>query len=82
MDPINLTFQVSPEKFQAIRRHFAEHHVEVPDEASGELEQQGVKARFTYDGTTLSVTIYDKPWIYPARVVAEKLSNFIESTQV
>ena len=82
MTPIDLEFQIGPEKFQAVRRHFAEHHVAVPDEASGEIEQSGVKARFTYDGITLRVQVYDKPWIYPEAKVIEKLSDFINSAIV
>ncbi len=82
MTPIELEFKLTPAAFQAVRRHFAEHHVEVPDEASGEIEQSGVKARFTYDGQVLRVTVYDKPFLATDSLVIAKLTDFIESTLI
>lgn len=73
LHPIELT----PERWQAVRARFKSQGVTVPDEASGEIDKDGIKAQFTYDGQVLRVTIIDKPWLYPAGTVAEKLTEFI-----
>lgn len=74
---IELQFDATPEQFQAVRRNFEKNGVDVPDEASGEIEQDDVKARFTYDGRTLRVSVYEKPWYAPESMVEEKLRDFI-----
>lgn len=78
MDPINLNFDVSPDQWKQVRAAFGREGVDVPDEAAGEIHRSGVKARFTYDGSRLAVTVYDKPLLYPAGVVMTKLKTFIE----
>lgn len=82
MDPINLNFDVTPDQWQNVRSAFARKGVDVPDEAAGEISQSGIRARFTFDGARLSVTIYEKPFIYPIRVVVERVKNFIEDAIV
>lgn len=77
MSPIELEYPVTPQKFQAIRRNFAEHGVEVPDETSGEISQHGVTARFTYDGITLRLSIIKKPFLATTSYVTNSLNEFI-----
>ncbi len=70
-----------PEEWQRIRSAFARKGVDVPDMAQGEIEQSGIKARFTYDGETLQVTVTDKPFVYPERLVRSRLEDFIENAK-
>lgn len=79
-DPTTLTFEINPQQFEALRKHFAMHGVDVPDEAAGEISQKGVKIAFTYDGITLRLTIIDKPWLVTEDYVAGKLSEFVRQT--
>ena len=79
MKSIDLEFQITPAGFQSVRRKFASEGVVVPDATNGELEQSGVKARFTYDGRLLRVSVYDKPWAYPSGIVKSRLAEFIQS---
>lgn len=82
MTPDPLQFTITPEQWQGVRAAFAKEGVDVPDEAAGEISQSGIRARFTFDGARLSVTVYDKPFIYPIRVVVERVKNFIEDAIV
>ncbi len=73
--------QADADQWQHIREAFRLEGVDVPDEAAGEIEQDGIKARFTFDGQTLRVTVTDKPFLYPESVVKRRLENFIESAK-
>jgi len=73
LEPLELTEQ----QWQIARTAFAKEGVDVPDEASGEISKDGIVARFTWDGHFLRITITDKPWIYPEKVIASRLTEFI-----
>lgn len=78
MTPQTIVFKdVTPNKWQAIRRAFASQDVSVPDADSGTIEQKGVTANFQRYGDTLSVT--DKPWLVTMDFVVCKLTAFINS---
>ena len=72
---------LDPDEWGRVRSAFAREGVDVPDMASGEIEQSGIKARFTYDGSTLRVTVVEKPWLYPEGVVRSHLTEFIENAK-
>lgn len=75
--PVSLEFAMSEGRWQAVRGRFAEKGVDVPDEASGEISEHGVKVRFTWDGWTLRLTIVDKPFYLRESRVVDGLTEFI-----
>lgn len=77
MEPINLEFPCDAEAFKHLRMAAAGQGLYLPDEAHGEIEYKGIKARFTYDGRVLRITVYDKPWVYPSSVVKSRLEEAI-----
>ena len=77
MTPFSITFPITPAKWQAIRHAFEEKGIEVADAPSGSISQDGVAADFTQDGTTLTITVTDKPWYASQNRVIDGLTEFI-----
>jgi hypothetical protein len=72
-------FTVSPSQVSAFRANLAAHGVTLPAGDSGQFvdSEHDITFGYAYDGTTLTVTIIDKPWLYPASTIFNAMNEYI-----
>ncbi|MEI6870693.1 MAG: hypothetical protein WCL08_00285 [Verrucomicrobiota bacterium] len=74
---MTLSFPCNRDQFTKVREAFAARGILVNDDTHGMIAQDGVTAQYDEDGTTLNVTILDKPWYASDGMVRSHLSDFI-----
>lgn len=71
---------VTPNVFICMKSKLAAAGIPVPPGNEGDMQGQGVKAHFSWDGaSTLTITITDKPWIVSCGTVIGKIQDFVHS---
>jgi hypothetical protein len=76
---MTLIFPCTRDQFTQVREAFAARGVLVADDTHGVISQDGVTAQYDEDGTSLSVTVTDKPWYVTTKYVESQLSEFINA---
>jgi len=69
---------VTPDVFKCMKKKLKDAGIHIPPENSGDMEGDGVKAHFEWDGkSNLKITIKSKPIILSCGYVIEKISGFL-----
>jgi hypothetical protein len=71
------SFTATPDQIASLRNQLYAEGVTLPDGNSGQITGDGITANFSYDGTTLTVTIIDKPWYIPASMIFDKIQSHL-----
>lgn len=76
-----ITFHnVTPSVFACMKNKLTEAGIPVPPGNEGDMQGQGVKAHFKWDGVAnLTITVTDKPWIVSCGTVIGKIQDFVHS---
>jgi hypothetical protein len=63
-----------------MKQKLAAAGIPVPPGNEGDMEGQGVKAHFKWDGAAnLTITITDKPWYASCGMIIGKIQDFVHS---
>lgn len=76
---MTLSFPCTRDQFTKVREAFAARGVAVADDDHGIIAQDKVRAEYNEDGTTLTVTILDKPWYVMDGTAREHITEFINA---
>lgn len=74
-----ITFHnVTPDVFNCMKKKLEAYGIKVPSGNSGDLEGNGVKAHFSWDGEkNLTIQVNEKPWYASCGMVSGKLHDFV-----
>jgi hypothetical protein len=72
---------VTSSVFNCLKKKLEDGGIHVPPGDSGELSGHGITAKFNWDekAATLSITITDKPWIYPCGTITGKIHDNVKA---
>ena len=71
-------FNISPAQFASFKHQAAQHGITIPDGFVGEVNADGCKFDYNYDGTQrLSLTIVSKPFFLSADFIFSQLTPYL-----
>ena len=70
-------FTVTPDQLETFRQEAAKAGLVIPPGNTGDVTTHGVTMTFSYDGTTLTLTITSKPFFIPASMVWGELAPYL-----
>ena len=70
-----MQFAMTREQLESIRTRLSVNGVQITGD-SGEIEQQGCKLSYSYDGSNLTVNVLHKPFMIPESAVENKIKEW------